>query len=72
MARDYPHSRSADGQNYVCGNCGQTLPDGVMVLAHYTAAGKVTGVRAETTDGQVRHECGTKVAKGEGQHGEGI
>lgn len=65
--KDYPHGLSADGHDYTCAACGAVIPDGVSVLAHHTSSGKVSGVRAQDADGTVRHECGTKVAKGEGE-----
>jgi hypothetical protein len=69
MVKPYPHRHTADGRDYACGNCGAVLPDGVMVEGHWTAADKLTGVRAVNADGQVVHECGTKPARGEGGHG---
>lgn len=65
---DAPYNRSDDGRGYVCARCGEDLPDGVQVLGHYSKGGALTGVRAETPDGEVRHECGAKVADGEGEH----
>lgn len=64
---EYPYRRTEDGRDYRCSNCGTVLPEGVFILGHYTDSGNLTGVRAEDSDGNVRHECGTKV-KGLGQH----
>lgn len=67
MVKAYPHGRSRDGRDYLCGSCGATLPEGVLVSGHWTPSGNVTGVRATTLDGEVVHECGTKPGKGEGE-----
>lgn len=55
--------------DYLCGNCDSAIPAGCSVLGHYTPTGNLTGVKALDADGTVVHECGTKVAKGEGSHG---
>lgn len=63
----FPYLLNDRGTGYVCGFCGEPLPDGVQVLGVWDAKGNLTGVTAQNLDADVVHDCGAVIEKGKGQ-----